>query len=58
MHQSVAMADAWATAFMVLGPAKAYEVAQQQKMAILLITRENTNYKTTMSDTMKAYLLE
>ena len=58
MHQSVAMADAWATALMVLGPDKAYKTAQQLNLAVFLITREDAQYKTTASDAMKKYILQ
>lgn len=58
MHESVAVADAWATAFMVLGPKTAYKIAQQKQFAAFLITREGDQYKTTASDTMKEYLVK
>ena len=58
IHKSVAIADAWATAFLVLGPAKAYEIAQQKQLATFLITREGKLYKTTASDAMKKYITQ
>ena len=58
IHQSVAVADAWATAFMVLGPKLTFETAQQKKLAVFLITREENKFKSTASDAMKAYLVD
>lgn len=58
MHESVAVADAWATAFMVLGPKTTYKIAQQKKFAVFLITKEGDQYKTTASEAMKKYLAE
>lgn len=58
MHESVAVADAWATAFMVLGPKAAYKIAQQKQFAVFLITKEGDQYKTTASDKMKKYLVK
>src|SRR5690606_1565643 len=36
---SAAAADAWATAFMVLGADKGYELAEQEQLAVYFITR-------------------
>ena len=58
IHESVAIADAWATAFMVLGPKHAYKISQQKNMAVLLITQEADNYKVTSSKAMKKYLAQ
>ena len=56
IHPSTAVADAWATAFMVLGPRKTYEIAQQKKLAVFLITQEGKNYKSTVNETMKKHI--
>jgi len=56
-HESAAIADAWATALLVLGPTQALEVAAQQGLAVLLITREQKGYKTTVNSYMRDYLL-
>lgn len=56
-HESTAVADAWATAFLVLGPAQALAIAEQEQLAVLLITREKKGYKTTVNDYMREYLL-
>ena len=53
MHESVAIADAWATAFMVLGPDATYRIAQQKQLAVFFITNEEDRFKTTASDVMK-----
>ena len=39
---SAAEADAWATALNVMGPEEAKQLAVEQKLAVFLITRENT----------------
>lgn len=56
IHPSTAVADAWATAFMVLGPRKTYEIAQQKKLAVFLITQEGKKYKSTVNETMKKHI--
>lgn len=38
---SAAVADAWATAFMVMGAEKGYELAEQEQMAVYFITRSD-----------------
>ena len=58
VHDSVTIADAWATAFLVLGADQAYKIAQRENMATLLITREESTFKVTASDAMKKYLTE
>ena len=58
VHDSVAIADAWATAFLVLGPKQTYEISNQKEMAVLFIMREANNYKTTSTDAMKKYLVQ
>lgn len=39
---SAAAADAWATAFMVLGADKGYELAEQEQLAVYFITRSRS----------------
>jgi thiamine biosynthesis lipoprotein len=39
VHASVAAADAWATALMVLGPEEGMALAQRQGLAALFVTR-------------------
>ncbi len=58
IHESAAMADAWATACMVMGPQKTYEIAQRKKLAVFLITQEDAQYKTTVSEKMKEYIVQ
>lgn len=58
VHDSVAYADGWATAFMVLGPSKTLEISRQLQLATLLITREENRFKMTASDAMKQYIVD
>ncbi|NOQ13243.1 MAG: FAD:protein FMN transferase ApbE [Methyloprofundus sp.] len=37
-------ADAWATALMVLGPEKGYQIAEQQKLAVLFISKMGAGF--------------
>ncbi|MBQ0789921.1 MAG: FAD:protein FMN transferase [Cycloclasticus sp.] len=37
-------ADAWATAFMVLGPEKGYDLAMKNNLSVLFIVKENDDY--------------
>ena len=55
-HPSAAHADAWATALLVLGPELALQIADQQQLPILMITREQSGYKTTSNQLMHTYL--
>ena len=41
LHKRAAFADAWATAFMVLGEKQGYAVAVEQNLAVLFITNSN-----------------
>lgn len=58
IHESVAYADGWATAFMVLGPNKTLELSNRLQLATLLITREGNQFKLTANDVMKQYLVD
>ena len=49
-------ADAYATALTVMGPERALEFAEQKGLAVLLITRENGDYKEYTSTAFKPYL--
>lgn len=37
LHAQCALADAWATALLVVGPERAWQLAQQQQLAVLLL---------------------
>lgn len=56
VHPSNAVADAWATAFMVLGTTAALELADRENISILLITREGSGWKTWLSASLEAQL--
>jgi thiamine biosynthesis lipoprotein len=45
LHRSCAIADAWATALLVLGPEKGFEVADRQRLAALFITRTEDGFQ-------------
>ena len=53
-----AAADAWATALLVLGPKRAYDIANEhdQPFAVLLITRINDQLEWTPNRAMKLFL--
>jgi len=44
LNNSTMIADAWATAFMVLGPEAAYNVAEQQKLAVFFIIKTEQGF--------------
>ncbi len=56
LHESTAVADAWATAFMVLGPEKSYQLAKINSLSGVLITRGNEKYTSTVFGDMQSYL--
>ena len=58
VHPSTAVADAWATAFMVMGAKSAYAIAQEKDLAVVFITREENRYKTTVSERMQVYIVD
>src|SRR5476651_607648 len=49
-------ADGWDTGLMVLGTHKALALAEQQHLAVYLITKEGDSFKSYMSPQFKAYL--
>jgi len=46
---SSAIADAWATAFMVLGSKKGYDLAMENKLAVLFLIKEGASVKEVMT---------
>ncbi len=58
LNDSAALADAWATAFMVLGANKSLQIAEQQNLSGLLVTRHNDKYKKTTFGAMQDYLTQ
>ncbi len=56
IHESTAIADAWATAFMVLGAEKSYRLATENNLSGVLITRDGSNYISTVFGEMQSYL--
>jgi thiamine biosynthesis lipoprotein len=58
MTDTCAAADAWATALLVLGPKRAYDIANQhdQPFAVLLITRRNDQLHWTPNRVMELFL--
>ena len=55
IHKSTAIADAWATAFMVLGANEALKMANTHNLSGLLITRHGERYKKTSFGKMSTY---
>jgi len=58
MHQSTELADAWATAFMVIGADRALAMAHSSGLAVSLTLRENSGFTTRNSEAFDAYLLD
>ena len=56
LNESAALADAWATAFMVMGANETFTLSTQLNMPVLLITREGRQYKSTFNSSMKPFL--
>ena len=44
VHTSCMLADAWATALMVLGPDEGWELAKRERLAVLLLVREGESF--------------
>lgn len=49
-------ADAWATAFLVMGDKAALEIANQQSLAVYMLVRRNDQFEVEYSDAFKPYL--
>lgn len=56
IHESTAIADAWATAFMVLGAEKSHQLSTTNNLSGVLITRDGQNYTSTVFGEMQSYL--
>ena len=56
LNDSAAIADAWATAFMVLGPKQTFQLSTQLNVPALLITREGNQYNSTFNAAIKPFL--
>ncbi|RLU01670.1 FAD:protein FMN transferase [Ketobacter sp.] len=53
---SCADADAWATAFMVLGPELGMQVAEANNLAVYMILKQDQGFRTTYSRAFERYL--
>lgn len=56
LHSSNTVADAWATAFMVLGLEKGLEIANKNNLKALFISKTATGFNTQLSPSMQTYL--
>lgn len=56
LNESAAVADAWATALMVLGANDALKIANHQKLTGLLVTRHGNQFKQTTFGNMQDFL--
>lgn len=56
LHGSVAQADAWATALMILGPSDALKLATRLGLAASFTSREGDRFNVTSTEGFKAYL--
>ena len=57
VHESAALADAWATALTVLGPQAAWETALEEGLAVYLISRSGEEFLLQKSPAMDQWLL-
>ena len=57
IHENAAMADAWATALLVLGPNEALAIADRYGLAIYMITEETNGTKSTYNKRMEPYIV-
>jgi len=55
---SCAEADAYATAFSVIGPSKAIEVANRKGLAVLLLVKDGNGYKEIYSDSFNQFRVQ
>ncbi|GLR64830.1 FAD:protein FMN transferase [Marinospirillum insulare] len=58
IHPSNAVADAWATAFMVLGAEASLSLANQENIKVLLISKKAEGWSTQISNSLKQTLGE
>lgn len=56
LADSVGLADAWATAMMVVGEEEALQLAERQQLAVYLIVRTEEGFVSRHSSAMKPYL--
>ncbi len=56
LHESTAVADAWATAFLVMGADEAFQRSEQLNIPVLLITRNGNQFESTFNSAMKPFL--
>ncbi len=58
IHDSSMMADAWATAFTVLGFEEGYRLALQENLAVYFIVREGEGFETRYTPAFATWLIE
>ena len=58
LSPSSTMADAWATAFMVLGAKKGYDLAMQNELAVLFLIKDGANVEEIMTPYFKKLIEE
>lgn len=58
LNDSCAEADAWATAFLVLGPEQSIELAEKLDLAIYMLVRQNDQFIASSSRRFKSYVDE
>ena len=56
IHSSTMIADALATAMLVMGPDSGMQLAKQENMAVLFITKEKNGFIEQMTDTFKTLI--
>ena len=56
LHQQTMLADAYATAFMVMGEVDSLEFANQRNIPVYLIVKTDTGFKTIANDAFKIHI--
>jgi thiamine biosynthesis lipoprotein len=58
VHDSCTLADAMATALNVLGPESGFQVAKENQLAVLFITRTDEGFETRMTKEFESFVLK
>jgi thiamine biosynthesis lipoprotein len=56
LHESTAIADALATAFMVLGDKKGYDLAMKNELAVLFLVKQDDGFKELQTPSFKKFI--
>ncbi len=56
LHEDCMHADAWATAFMVMGPEKSLELANSLELAVFMIIKDGDTFEERYNERFSQYL--